>query len=274
MNPNDYCTDRVAKRGTALFYATFQLPPAKREAVVAVHAFRREVLEVAAECSDPALGAVKLRWWRDQVAAVYGGSPQHPAARALQTAVQVCPLPAADFLAMIDGVEANLTMHRYADFATLARYCDQIGATAGTLTARILGHRDARTLDCARDLGKASVLTRIVRDVGRDARHDRIYLPAEEMAHFSVAPADLIHGRYSERFRQLVECQIDRIEHSMASALTDFPATDRRSQRPLLAVAAIARALLREIRADGCRVLDRHTTLTPLRKLWIAWRAR
>jgi phytoene synthase len=37
-------------------------------------------------------------------------------------------------------------------------------------------------------------------------------------------------------------------------------------------MAAIYRALLREIERDGFRVLERRVSLTPIRKFWIAWR--
>jgi phytoene synthase len=37
-------------------------------------------------------------------------------------------------------------------------------------------------------------------------------------------------------------------------------------------MAAIYRALLDEIAGDNYRVLDQRTALTPIRKLWIAWR--
>jgi phytoene synthase len=192
----------------------------------------------------------------------------------LQPVVQAYQLPVSHFLSMVEGAEQDLTAPRYSDYAALARYCDQLGATPNALTAEILGYRDARTVECARTLGRATLLAGIVQDIGRDAQRNRLRLPADEMEQFSVAPADLIHRRYSEGFRQLIEYQIHRIEHDMSRALTDIPAVDRTSQRPLLALALIARTMLREIRADGCRVLDRRITLTPLRKLWIAWRAR
>jgi phytoene synthase len=51
-----------------------------------------------------------------------------------------------------------------------------------------------------------------------------------------------------------------------------LPGTDRRQQRPGLIMAAIYRTLLDEIERDGFRVLTRRTSLTPLRKFWIAWR--
>ncbi|MBL8540952.1 MAG: squalene/phytoene synthase family protein, partial [Betaproteobacteria bacterium] len=180
MNPFDYCTDKVAKRGTALFYATFQLPEAKRQAVAAIHAFRQEVQEAVVDISDPTLGTVKLQWWRNQIAAVFDGTPQHPVASALQALVRTYTLPAPHFLALIDGIEGDLAMPRYPDLDTLVRYCDLTGAVPNALTAEILGYRDTRTIDCVRDLGTACALACVVRDVGRAARRDRIYLPADE----------------------------------------------------------------------------------------------
>jgi phytoene synthase len=37
-------------------------------------------------------------------------------------------------------------------------------------------------------------------------------------------------------------------------------------------MAAIYRTLLREIASDGYQVLKQRVALTPVRKLWIAWR--
>jgi phytoene synthase len=51
-----------------------------------------------------------------------------------------------------------------------------------------------------------------------------------------------------------------------------LPAEDRKAQRTGLVMAAIYRTLLDEIARDGYRVIDRKTSLTPVRKLWIAWK--
>ena len=67
--------------------------------------------------------------------------------------------------------------------------------------------------------------------------------------------------------------QVDRARAWYDRALAQLPAVDRRAQRTGLAMAAIYRTLLDEIARDGYRVLDRRIALTPLRKLWIAWRA-
>jgi len=108
--------------------------------------------------------------------------------------------------------------------------------------------------------------------VGEDARKGRIYIPDDELARFGVSASDIIALRQSDAFADLMRFQIERAQRSYAEAMEMLPAEDRRAQRPGLMMAAIYRALLDEIQRDGCRVLSHRTTLTPIRKLWIAWR--
>ena len=84
--------------------------------------------------------------------------------------------------------------------------------------------------------------------------------------------ADILNARHSDNFRRLMEFQIERAEDYYAQAMRQLPDIDRKAQRPGLVMAAIYRALLEEIKRDGSRVLNQRTSLTPLRKLWIAWR--
>jgi phytoene synthase len=115
-------------------------------------------------------------------------------------------------------------------------------------------------------------LTNIIRDVGEDARRDRIYLPLDELTRFNVPTADIMHGRPSAGFQQLMDFQVERALGYYRAAFAALPAGDRKAQRPGLVMAAIYQALLAEMRADGMPVLTQRTSLTPLRKLWIAWR--
>ena len=89
---------------------------------------------------------------------------------------------------------------------------------------------------------------------------------------FNVPVADIMHARATAEFRQLMEFQYERALAYYSAAFAALPAADRKAQRPGLVMAAIYRAVLAEIRADGMPVLTQRTSLTPLRKLWIAWR--
>ena len=92
------------------------------------------------------------------------------------------------------------------------------------------------------------------------------------MTRFGISATDIVHLLDREGLRGLVEFQIERAEQYYERAFASLPAIDRKSQRPGLVMAAIYQTVLKEIRNGGCKVLDRRTSLTPIRKLWIAWR--
>jgi phytoene synthase len=169
-------------------------------------------------------------------------------------------------------MEMDLAQNRYLDFKNLELYCHRVAGVVGLLAAGIFGYRNAKTLEYAEKLGLAFQLTNIIRDVGEDARKNRIYLPMDELKRFDVPAADILNARESDNFRRLMDFQIERAERCYVEAMAALPREDRRDQRPGLVMAAIYRSLLEEIRRDGSRVLTYRTALTPLRKLWIAWR--
>jgi phytoene synthase len=272
MDPHEYCQERAASSGSSFYYSFLFLPPAQRRAITALYAFCREVDDVVDECSDANVARVKLAWWRGEIAKAYAGGAQHPVALALAEVVAGFRLQQGHLLSIIDGMEMDLDCNRYPDFAALRVYCHRVAGVVGLLSAEIFGYRDSRTLAYAADLGLAFQLTNIIRDVGEDMRRQRIYLPLDEMERYGVAIADITAARETENFRKFIEFQIERALDVYRQAYAALPAMDRKAQRVGLVMAAIYRTLLQEIRADGCRVLTRRTSLTPLRKFWIAWR--
>jgi phytoene synthase len=270
MNPDDYCQQKAASSGSSFYYSFLFLPPERRRAITALYAFCREVDDVVDECQDPSIAAAKLSWWRMEVTRLYDGKPEHPVCQALQAVLPKFSLPQEQLLEIIDGMEMDLTQTRYLDFKGLSLYCYRVASVVGLLAAEIFGYADRKTQKYAHDLGMAFQLTNIIRDVGEDARRGRIYLPIEELQQFDVKAADILNARYSDNFRRLMEFQIARAEQYYEQAFANLPSIDRRAQRPGLVMAAIYRALLDEIRRDGCQVLSQRTSLTPLRKLWLA----
>jgi phytoene synthase len=277
MDPHDYCQAKAAASGSSFYYSFRFLSPERRRAIIAFYAFCREVDDIADECHDAALARTKLAWWRDEIARLYAGAPSHPVTLALREAIAPFHLSQDAFEQIIDGMEMDLSQPvRYPDFKALNLYCHRVAGVVGEVAASIFGISDRATLKYANKLGLAFQLTNIIRDVGEDARRDRVYLPADELAQFGVSSADLMQAPagkpVSENFRRLMEFQTRRALQTYDEAFALLPAADRKAQRPGLIMAAIYRALLDEIRADGFQVLDRRTSLTPLRKLWLAWR--
>jgi phytoene synthase len=272
MSPDEYCQQKASQSGSSFYYSFLFLPPLRRRAITAFYAFCREVDDVVDECTDLNVARTKLAWWRSEVAAIYAGNAKHPVALALAALLPEFKIAQERLQEIIDGMEMDLTQHRYRDFEALQKYCHLVAGVVGLVSAEIFGYSNPRTLEYAENLGMAFQLTNIIRDVGEDARRDRIYIPIDELARFNVTAADIMHARHSAAFEQLMAFQTDRALGYYARAMALLPAEDRRAQRPGLVMSAIYRTLLEEIRADGMRVLNQRTSLTPLRKLWIAWR--
>jgi phytoene synthase len=272
MDPHAYCQNKAAQSGSSFYYSFLFLPEERRRAITALYAFCREVDDVVDDCSDPATARATLAWWRQELAAAFHGTPQHPVARALAEVAPRFNLAEARLAEIINGMQMDLEYNRYPSFEVLRQYCHRVAGMVGLLSAEIFGFEDPRTLEYAADLGLAFQLTNIIRDVGEDARRDRIYLPLDEIESHGVSVADISASRETESFRRLIEFQIERALGYYRDAFAKLPAIDRRTQRAGIVMAAIYRALLDEIQRDGCRVLTRRTSLTPVRKLWIAWR--
>jgi phytoene synthase len=274
MTPHDYCQQKAAASGSSFYYSFLFLPQPRRQAITALYAFCREVDDIADECTDLQIARTKLAWWRTEIANLYAGQPQHPVTQALVDAVRDYQLAEEHFLEIIDGMEMDLDQNRYRDFKELQLYCYRVASVVGLLSASIFGYSDRKTLKYAHDLGMAFQLTNIIRDVGEDARRGRIYLPADELARFGVTEADILHGHEIAAVSALLEFQIDRAQSYYQRAFEQLPNSDRHAQRPGLMMAAIYRTILNEIRAGGCeKVLNQRVSLTPLRKLWLAWKA-
>lgn len=272
MSPQEYCQEKAAASGSSFYYSFLFLPKPQREAITALYAFCREVDDIADECHEESVARSKLAWWRMEIGNLYRNQPQHPVTKALAPAVASYGLAEEYFHEMIDGMEMDLEQNRYAEFKHLQLYCYRVASVVGLLSAAIFGFSNHRTLKYAHDLGLAFQLTNIIRDVGEDARRNRIYLPLDELAQFGVTEDDILLGRETPQVQKLLEFQIERAESYYDRALTELPDEDRKSQRTGLIMTAIYRTLLREIKADGAsKVLNARIALTPLRKLWLAW---
>jgi phytoene synthase len=270
MSPDQYCQEKCAKSGSSFYYSFLFLPPERRQAIMALYAFCREVDDVVDECSDLSLASTKLVWWRMEVQRVAEKQATHPVGLALQAVAPGINLPSEQLLEIIDGMEMDLQQSRYLDFRGLSLYCYRVASVVGLLAAEIFGYQDRQTQKYAHDLGMAFQLTNIIRDVGEDARRGRIYLPMDELKQFNVPAADILNARYSDNFTALMQFQYERAQSYYEQAFALLPAVDRKNQRPGLIMAAIYRTLLEEIRGENFQVLHQRISLPATRKLWLA----
>jgi phytoene synthase len=224
------------------------------------------------EVSDPSVAAAKLNWWRKEVQQAFTGQASHPVMQAWVPCAHEFGVEEKLLHAIIDGCEMDLSQTRYLDYPGLTRYCHLVAGVVGEVSARIFGQTEDATTAYAHKLGLAFQLTNIIRDVGEDALRGRVYLPINELQQFDVKAHEILNRLDSDRFQALMQFQAQRAHALYNEALSLLPASDWRAQKPGLMMASIYRTLLREIEAQRFPVLKQRVALTPLRKLWLAWK--
>lgn len=224
------------------------------------------------ETEEHEIARIKLAWWREEISKVYNGNPEHMVGKALKETIKDFDLSQEHFIEVIDGMEMDLDYNAYPTFKELSLYCHRVASVVGLMSAEIFGYEDRKTLKYAHALGMAFQLTNILRDVHEDSVRGRLYIPLDELDRFGVSTEELMGNKTTENIKALFKFQASRAQDYYRQAFELLPSCDRHPQRSGLIMAAIYRAILDEIETDGYRVLEHRTSLTPIRKLWLAWR--
>lgn len=277
MTPSEYCQNKTAASGSSFYYSFLFLPVKKRRAITALYAFCREIDDVTDEIKDPSIVRIKLEWWRNDVSKIYNGQPEHLVNQELQQVIQDFDLKEDLLHEMINGMQMDVDNTRYPHFDSLEQYCYRVAGVVGLLSIEIFGYSNQQTQQYARLLGNALQLTNIIRDIYEDALRQRIYIPEDELKRFNITQSQIYTGKLNseedqKNFKELIQFQCERAKDYYKKALTALPPEDRYPQSTGIIMAAIYEATLDEIIADDFQVLKHRIKLTPIRKLWIAWR--
>lgn len=234
------------KSASNLALAFLLLPREKRDAMSALYAFCREIDDVADEEQIPESERRRaLAGWRQDLRRAWDGAPEKPVNRELQRVIRRFHLPCKHFEELLQGVEMDLDIRRYASYAELETYCYRVASVVGLLSIEIFGYTDPACRRYAACLGQALQLTNILRDVRVDARRGRIYLPGEELARQQVSEDEVLACRYSGRFQQAAAAVARRAEEFYLQAAAALPAVDRRSMIAAELMGAVYWRLLR-----------------------------
>ncbi len=284
MTPQAYCRQQAAQSGSSFYYSFLFLPAAQRDAIMALYAFCRAVDDVVDNVTDPTVAASKLAWWRaeiDRMFAADAAAPAtHPICLALHTPALTYGIKANDLKAVIAGMEMDLQQHSYVDDEALSVYCWRVAGIVGQMSARIFSSNAADCDAYALHMGQALQRINIIRDVGEDALRGRVYLPMDLLARHGLKLTDvlarkpfIIDGHTAPAMLAALKDSAAQAKMHLRLALDALPAGQVRNQRSGLIMGRVYAVLLAEIERSGFPVLQQRVSLTPLKKLSLAWRS-
>ena len=273
-----FARDITREASKSFYLSTLLLPRQKRRAIQALYGFLRTTDNIV---DDGGAGAtlVALEHWRLRSRRP-AEEQDHPVLFAWADMRDRYGVPQSLAEELIDGVAMDLTIRRYENFAALERYCYCVASTVGLMCMHIVGCADGRSESMAQatpyavQLGLAMQLTNILRDVGADARMNRIYLPLDELRAAGYSEDELLAGALNPAFRRLMEDQIARARSYYHASQAGIALLHPDSRFAIAAAAAIYRGILPKIIANDYDVFSRRAHLTRREKLRLLPRAR
>ena len=232
------------------------LPPGRREAMHAVYAFCQEVDDIVDHPKPGVDCQEELDAWRAQLASMYTGTPSFPVAVGLAQHAKTFDIPLEYFEELINGVEMDLTVRRYATFTDLYQYCYRVASVVGLISIKVFGTRSPRADEYAVNLGVAFQLTNILRDIGVDAKRDRIYLPQEDLIRFGYPERDVFSSASTPAFQKLMAFQARRAHEYYAKAQAALPPEDRKALLVAEMMRGVYFRILCRIEKDPSRVFQ------------------
>ncbi len=231
---------RQSKSNLAL--AFISLGRERKRDINIFYAFCRVVDDIA-DSSRQCLAA-----WREMLRSAIPGEPA--LAHEVRCLIDKYSLSVEMLEEIISGVEMDLTVSRYATFEELRVYCYRVASVVGLVSIEIFGYRNPVCKEYAFQLGLALQMTNIIRDIGKDLRNGRIYLPHEDLARCEYSETELKDRQYNERFVRLMEFEAQRARQFFSRAAASLPPEDRRSMVAAEIMGSVYRGLLRRIELD------------------------
>ncbi len=263
------CREIARTEARNFYYGFVFLPAPRRSGIYACYAFSRRC-DDSVDGDEPVefkLQALDRR--REELDLCYAGRPPADDAVliALADAVRRFGIPRQHLDDLLEGVEWDLTVNRYDDFAALKGYCDRVAGAVGLVSLHVFGFDDPAAPEHANDLGVALQLVNIMRDVGEDAALGRIYLPGDEMTAHAVSEADVMRGTVSPGFRALMRDQGARARVYFERGERLLPLLDRRARMCVSMLAGLYREILVAIEDRDYDVFAGRVALSTPRKL-------
>lgn len=265
-----HCEAVTKERARNFYFAFKALPKDRRPAIYAVYAFCRACDDYSDDDIPLEEKMTLLEGYRRRLYRTFQGDPDGPVFVALWDAARHYDISLELLDEVIKGVEMDLSVRRYATFDDLRLYCYRVAAVVGLISIRIFGYTRPEAKVFAEDLGIGMQLVNILRDIKEDAARDRVYVPQEDIARFGCSESDLLNGRVTAQFRELMAFEAARSREYFVSGARLLPLLDKTSRACPAILRALYSNLLDRIQERGWDVYTRRVSLTTRQKVWLA----
>jgi squalene synthase HpnC len=195
--------------------------------------------------------------------------PRHPVFVALRETIRECQIPREPFADLLKAFRRDQVVQRYETFDDLLDYCRYSANPVGHLVLYLCGYRDPELQQLADYTCTALQLANFWQDVSVDFGKGRIYLPLEDLRRFDVTENDIAERRFTPRFHDLMQFEVQRAREWFDRGLPLIGRLDRKLAIDIELFSRGGQEILRAIEGRDYDVLSARPAIPKLRKLWL-----
>jgi squalene synthase HpnC len=272
------CTSAQAQRYTRWLathhYENFNvvsrlMPKSLHQHFYNVYAYCRWSDDLGDEVPDRARALELLDAWEDELRLIYSGgkAPSHAVLIALRETVREKHIPAQPFSDLLRAFRQDQRVQRYSTWKDVLDYCVCSANPVGRLVLYLCGYRDEERQRLSDFTCTALQLANFWQDVSRDLEKGRIYIPLEALHEHGLTEADIVAGRFDNRYVALMKSLIGRTRELFDAG---FPLARRVEPFLRVDIELFSRggiAVLDAIEASGYNTLNQRPALSGATKL-------
>lgn len=196
-------------------------PAEKRKHLFALYVFNIEIARIPELVREPAMGEIRLQWWRDALDGVAAGDvTRNPVANALLDTMKRFNLSRGLVFELIDARAFDLYGEPMESLLRLETYLDSTSGSLMRLAAEILaGEETPDAAAAATQAGRAFAITTLLRSFGPHAARGRIFLPPlDVLARLGSSAEEALSGEAGTNLRAALREMRDLARFHLAEA--------------------------------------------------------
>ncbi|AGF46745.1 phytoene synthase [Candidatus Kinetoplastibacterium desouzaii TCC079E] len=269
MDPDKYCYLQIAQKQSSLYYAINLLKNNQKKILSASYALSKKIEEIILRKNITIASYTQLSWWRQQILNINTIQNNNYIIQSLEKHVQQYPRIKEILIQYIDKMENLIEKKYYHNIEDLNNNYWNSNILIYKIFEEINNSNNNKTFEL--ELNKAITMTKIIRNIGRDKLNGNVYIPIEELDNFNIDLDEFLNTKYSEKFINLIDYQIQKTLHIYEETINKYSSEDLKINTFHISITAMYYELLQELKANKRVILENFISLNPFRKFWISW---
>lgn len=269
MQPDESYIEKIAARGSSLYYSLLFSPNSQKQALKPLYALFHEINRVSEIFREESIAQLKLNWWKNEIINLYAEKPNHPLSKALLPVIREWHLPLQLFLEYIEGQLLKFDVSHCCTEKDFELYAYRNSGIPCILSSYITSPKITNHIAIANQIGTCLEIINLILKLRLYAHLGRVYFPQSSYEKMGLTYDDFLSGEITEKITSFFEVQREKAHQIFKANVPAF-----KSFNHLLTLTRIRLTQLDETALAGYPVFKEKICLTALRKLWISWKVK